>query len=104
MKRQRVFLIGLSAVWLALAAGLAAAAEYTWTGGGGDACWTNSANWGRGGVSERRLGCRAVHGRGGRDAGLGRDARPYPPERRRRDGHNQRDQHDHDRSECRHGL
>ncbi|MDD2456184.1 MAG: hypothetical protein PHE10_07655 [Kiritimatiellae bacterium] len=55
MKRQRVFLIGLSAVWLALAAGLAAAAEYTWTGGGGDACWTNSANWGGAGYPDGDL-------------------------------------------------
>ena len=55
MKMQRVFLIGLSAVWLALVAGFAAATEYTWNGGGGDACWTNSANWGGAGYPDGDL-------------------------------------------------
>ena len=46
MRRQSIVFMKLSAVWLTLAAGFAAATEYTWNGGGGDAYWTNSANWG----------------------------------------------------------
>lgn len=47
MKRQRMFLIGLSAAGLTLAAGVADAATYTWNNGGGaDVNWTTTANWG----------------------------------------------------------
>lgn len=46
MRRQSVWFMKFSAAWLMLAASFAAATEYTWNGGGGDAYWTNSANWG----------------------------------------------------------
>ncbi len=55
MKKQRVFIIGLTAVGLAFAAGVAAAAEYTWTGGGADANWTTVANWGGAGYPDDDL-------------------------------------------------
>ncbi len=39
-------IIRLSAIWLTLNAGVAAATDYTWSGGGVDANWTTAANWG----------------------------------------------------------
>ncbi len=46
MKRAHITWVCVAAVWLAVAARVSRAAEYTWTGGGGDGNWRTAANWG----------------------------------------------------------